>query len=129
MMVTVAAVLSVVMFLLGATFVGIFGVTGEALEIGAQFFRDLSIFYTLFGVSIVLRSVLEGVGDITWCSVIGIGMLGMRILFSYLLRPYLAERTIAIAEGIAWILMLAEFAARTWYLHRKKQKAKQRASV
>lgn len=119
MMVTVAAVLSVVMFLLGATFVGIFGVTGEALEIGAQFFRDLSIFYTLFGVSIVLRSVLEGVGDITWCSVIGIGMLGMRILFSYLMRPYFGGRTIAFAEGAAWTLTLLIFIARMVRVKRK----------
>ena len=129
LMVGVSGVLTAVMFLFGAEFVAIFGVTGEALAIGRQFFRDLSVFYVMFGISVVLRSVLEGVGDLTCASIIGVGMLATRILFSYLLRPYLAERTIAIAEGIAWILMLAEFAARTWYLHRKKQKAKQRASV
>jgi len=115
-------VLTAVMFLFGAEFVAIFGVTGEALAIGRQFFRDLSVFYVLFGISIVLRSVLEGVGDLTFASIIGVGMLATRILFSYVLRPFLAQRTIAIAEGIAWILMLLEFAARVWYLHGKKQK-------
>ena len=123
LMVAVCVVLSVFMFLCGAWFVGIFGVTGDALAIGSQFFRDLSIFYTLFGVGIVMRSVLEGVGDITCASLIGMGMLGARIGFSYLLRPVFAERTIAIAEGIAWILMLLALVWRMAYLHRKKKQA------
>jgi len=120
LMIAVCAVLSVFMFLFGAWFVGIFGVTGEALAIGRQFFRDLSIFYTLFGVGIVLRSVLEGVGDLTCASLIGMGMLAARIAFSYLLRPLLAGRTIAIAEGIAWILMLAALVWRMRVLHKRK---------
>lgn len=124
MMLVVSGVLSVVMFLWGAQLVSIFGVGEEALAIGRQFFRDLSIFYTLFGAGIVLRSVLEGVGDLTCASIIGMGMLGVRILFSYLLRPVLAERTIAIAEGIAWILMLAALVWRTWDRHQKWQQAK-----
>ena len=123
LMMAVCVILSVVMFLFGAQFVAIFGVTGEALSIGQQFFRDLSIFYTLFGVGIVLRSVLEGVGDITCASIIGIAMLAERIALSYLLRPILSERTIAIAEGIAWILMLLTLVWRVWDLHRKREKA------
>ena len=123
LMVAVSGILTVVMFLLGAEFVAIFGVGGEALLIGRQFFRDLSIFYVLFGVGIVLRSVLEGVGDITWCSAIGIGMLGTRILFSYLLRPICAERTIAIAEGVAWTLMLIALILRMNRVRRKTKAA------
>ena len=123
MMVAFCGVLSVVMFTLGAKFVALFGVGHEALAIGRQFFRDLSVFYVLFGVGIVLRSVLEGVGDIACCSAIGIGMLGARILFSYLLRPWLDVRTIAIAEGIAWILMLGVLCWRVWYMHQKKKTA------
>ena len=120
LMISVCVVLSVFMYLFGAWFVGIFGVTGEALAIGTQFFRDLSIFYTLFGVGIVLRSVLEGIGDITCASLIGVGMLVERIGLSYLLRSVLAERTIAIAEGIAWILTLVLFIWRIRVMHRRK---------
>lgn len=122
MMTVVCVVLSVVMFVFGAQFVAIFGVGSGALSIGSQFFRDLSIFYTLFGIGIVLRSVLEGLGDMTWSSAIGIGMLAVRILFSYLLRPVFAERTIAIAEGFAWILMLLVLVARCAAVHRQLQK-------
>ena len=114
-MVVISGVLSVVMYLFGANFVGFFGVTGTALEIGKGFFRDLAIFYVLFGVSTVLRSTLEGIGDITYCSVIGIVNLGIRIIMSYVLRPFLAERAIAFAEGVAWICLLGFMAGRIWY--------------
>lgn len=123
LMLAVTGTLSVIMFVLGAHFIAIFGVGGEALAAGRQFFRDLSVFYALFGAGIVLRSVLEGVGDVTCCSLIGAGMLGVRIALSYMLRPVLAGRTIAIAEGIAWVLMLGVLVWRTWYMHRKKQKS------
>lgn len=119
MVFAVAAVLSVGMFLLGAEFVAIFGVTGEALDIGKQFFRDLSNFYVLFGVATVLRSTLEGIGDITYCSAVGIVTLLMRIVISYTLRPVLADRTIAFAEGIAWIIMLVLLGIRI--LHRRRE--------
>ena len=119
LMVAVAAVLSVFMFVLGAQFVAIFGVTGEALEIGRQFFRDLSNFYVLFGIAVVLRSVLEGLGDITYCSIMGIFTLGVRIAGSYMLRPLLLNRTIAIAEGVAWISMVLVMLVRVIYRRRE----------
>ena len=61
----VSAALAAGVFFFGIKFVEIFGVTGEALEIGGQFFRDLSSFYVIFGVAVVLRSVLEGIGQAT----------------------------------------------------------------
>ena len=119
MMILVSAVLALAMFLFGAFFVGIFGVTGEALEMGKSFFRDLSIFYTFFGIATVLRSVLEGLGDITCCSIIGVVVLGLRIMLSYILKPICSGRTIAFAEGIAWIAMLGLFALRILWQHRR----------
>lgn len=127
LMVLITGVLSVVMYFFGAQFVSIFGVTGEALHIGSLFFRDLAVFYLFFGVSLVLRSVLEGIGDIACSSAIGIGMLVVRILFSYLLKPLFAVRTIAIAEGFAWTLMLLALIGRIAYQHQKKMK-KQKAA-
>jgi len=96
-----------------------FGVTGEALQKGELFFRDLAIFYTLFGVAMVLRSVLEGVGDVTACSIIGIITLCVRIGLSYLLKPIFDGRTIAFAEGFAWIVMLVLFTLRIFSQRRK----------
>lgn len=121
----VAAVLAVGMFFIGAYFVGMFGVTGEALDAGRQFFRDLSNFYVLFGIATVLRSVLEGIGDIRYCSTIGIVTLLTRIGFSYLLRPFFMGRTIALAEGISWAVLLLLMAARALYRRQELGIAKQ----
>jgi len=93
-------------------FIALFGVGGDALRQGQVFFQDLSLFYPVFGISIVLQSVLEGVGDISFCSVIGVASLAQRIALSYALRPVFAERTIAIAEGIVWATTLLIFAVR-----------------
>ena len=112
LMLVISVLLAGAMFLFGAAFVGLFSVTGDALQQGRVFFQDLSIFYPIFGVSIILQSVLEGVGDISFCSVIGVGALALRIALSYALRPIFAERTIAIAEGIVWTTTLVVFAVR-----------------
>jgi len=115
LMVGISGVLALAMYLFGAYFVGFFGVTGEALAIGDTFFRDLSMFYVFFGVATVLRSVLEGIGDITYCSIIGISSLALRIVDSDLLRPVLMERSIAFAEGIAWLALLLFMLLRVVY--------------
>lgn len=112
LMLAIAALLAGAMFAFGAVFIGLFGVTGDALAQGRVFFQDLSLFYPVFGLSIVLQSVLEGSGDITFCSVIGIASLALRIALSFALRPVFAERTIAIAEGIVWLTTLCVFALR-----------------
>ncbi len=115
----VSAVLAAGVFFFGANFVEIFGVTGEALETGGQFFRDLSYFYVIFGIAIVLRSALEGIGDITYSSTVGIVTLGVRIVSSYLLKPHFANRTIAFAEGISWIFLMIMMGIRVVYKRRE----------
>lgn len=112
LMLAISGVLAGAMFAFGAMFVRFFGVTGDALMQGRTFFRDLSVFYPVFGLSIVLQSVLEGSGDISFCSVIGVASLALRIALSYALRPFFAERTIAIAEGITWAVTLSVFILR-----------------
>jgi len=112
LMLAISVLLAAAMFAFGALFVGIFGVTGDALRQGSRFFQDLSFFYPIFGISIVLQSVLEGIGDLSFCSVIGVAALGLRIVLSYMLRPFFAERTIALAEGIVWVVTMCVFALR-----------------
>lgn len=119
-MFAVCGVLTVMMFLFGSSFVAFFGVTGEALEIGKQFFRDLSLFYVPFGIATAMRSALEGIGDISYCSAVGIGTLVIRIVFSYIFRPLMGNRAIAFAEAVAWMCLLMLMTARL--LQKKKQK-------
>lgn len=112
LMIVIAGSLAAVMYFFGATFIGFFGVTGEALEGGASFFRDISIFYVFFGIAVVLRSVLEGMGDLKYCSFMGISALGVRVVMSYVLRPAAEMRAIALAEGISWTMLLVVFIVR-----------------
>ena len=119
-MFAVCGVLTIMMFLFGSSFVAFFGVTGEALETGKQFFRDLSLFYVPFGIATAMRSALEGVGDISYCSAVGIGTLVIRIVFSYIFRPLMGNRAIAFAEAVAWMGLLVLMTARL--LQKKKQK-------
>jgi len=115
----VSAVLAAGVFFFGINFVEIFGVTGEALETGGRFFRDLSNFYVIFGLAVVMRSALEGIGDIKYCSTIGIATLGVRIASSYLLRPFFANRTVALAEGISWCFLMVMMGIRVLYRRRE----------
>ena len=105
-MAVVTGALTVLVFLCGRLFVSFFGVTGNALEEGYQFFRDLSLFYMFFGMATALRGALEGIGDLKYCSFVGIATLAVRISFSYILKPLCAERTIAFAEAVAWFVFL-----------------------
>jgi Na+-driven multidrug efflux pump len=65
-----------------------------------------------FGVAVVLRSVLEGMGDLKYCSFMGISALGIRVVMSYVLRPAAGMRAIAFAEGISWTMLLLVFVIR-----------------
>ncbi|MBQ2846327.1 MAG: MATE family efflux transporter [Firmicutes bacterium] len=118
MMTAVSISLALVMFFFGSAFVAFFGVSGEALSVGRLFFKDLACFYVLFGIATLLRGVLEGIGDITFCSIVGIIVLGVRIAFSYILDPFVAGRAIAFAEGISWTVFMLIMILRI--LHKKK---------
>ncbi|MBE6687327.1 MAG: MATE family efflux transporter [Ruminococcaceae bacterium] len=100
-MAAVTGALTVLVFLCGGLFVSFFGVSGDALAEGYQFFRDLSLFYMFFGMATALRSALEGMGDLKYCSFAGVATLVVRIAFSYILKPYCKNRTIAFAEAVA----------------------------
>ena len=121
LMLVISGLLAAAMFAFGAWFIGFFGVTGDALLQGRGFFRDLSVFYPIFGISIVLQSVLEGIGDISFCTVIGVVSLALRIVLSFALRPFFAERTIALAEGSVWVVTMAVFALRILLRKRRLQ--------
>ena len=120
MMLLISSLLACAMFVWGSAFIAVFGVTGSALEEGRVFFQDLSIFYPVFGLGIVLQSILEGIGDISFCSVVGVVSLALRITLSYLLRPVFGARTIALAEGFTWLTIPFIFAIRMLLLSRKK---------
>ena len=43
-----------------------------AVEIGRIFFRQLAVFYVVYGLSNAVRGYLEGMGDVLYSSVTGV---------------------------------------------------------
>jgi Na+-driven multidrug efflux pump len=96
----------------GGSLVSVFGVTPEAAQIGADFFRALGSFYIVFGLATAMRGFLEGIGDVVFSGINSIAMLVMRISLSYLLVGFYGNMVIAWAEAYAWCFMLILFILR-----------------
>lgn len=111
----ISLLLTVLMATCGGALIAMFGVSGEAEEIGRQFFRSIAGFYLAFGLSTALRGYLEGIGDVLFTSMASIAALGLRILLSYGLAEPCGMMIIAYAEGVSWIvLVLVNLARYAW---------------
>ena len=84
-----------------------------------EFFRTIAGFYLVYGIATVLRSYLEGMGDVLYSSVAGIASLALRILASYAMAALLGNLVIAYAEGLSWVALLALYAARMVWKKRR----------
>lgn len=113
-MTVVSLILTALVVGLGGSLVAMFGVTPEAAQIGADFFRYLGSFYVVFGLSTAIRGYLEGIGDVLFSGINGALMLVTRIVLSYALVPIYGNMVIAWAEAYAWCLMLALYIWRAW---------------
>ena len=89
-----------------------FGAGETVVNIGRSFFMGIAPFYVVCGLAMALRGYLEGLGDMTFSSAIGICALATRIAASYAMRPFFGNMTVAYAEAVSWALMLALYAAR-----------------
>jgi len=106
LMCIVSVALTALVVTIGGPTIALFGVSGEAVEIGRMFFRNLGMFYLVFGLSAAFRGYLEGLGDVVFASVCGILTLGVRIGGSFLFRPLWGNMVIAWAEVISWVYLL-----------------------
>lgn len=111
-MTVVSLALTALVVVLGGPLVGMFGVTPEVQQIGADFFRALGSFYVVFGLATAIRGYLEGIGDVVFTEINGVAMLVMRIILSYALVSFYGNMVIAWAEAYAWCLMLLAYLLR-----------------
>lgn len=118
-MTVVSLLLTVLIFLAGAPLIALFGVSEAVVVFGEAFFRGLALFYPVFGLATAVRSYLEGIGDVSYSSAIGIITLEVRIAGSYVLADVFGNMVIAYAEAIAWGLMLVLYALRAYQKRRK----------
>ena len=121
MMTAVSLSLTAIVMLLGGSLIAMFGVTPQAAQIGADFFRYLGAFYVIFGLCTAIRGYLEGLGDVVFSGAIGICSLGVRIALSYALRGRYGNMVIAWAEGYAWCFMLVMYLLRLMDWRKKKK--------
>lgn len=106
LMVCVSAALTLLVFTCGSSLIAMFGLSGDTVLIGRSFFRGLSTFYVVFGLSMALRGFIEGRGDMLASGLLGISSLVVRIIMSYIMKPFFGNMTIAYAEAGAWIYQL-----------------------
>lgn len=106
MMTAVSLALTAVVVIFGGSLIAMFGVTPQAAQIGADFFRCLGAFYVVFGLCTAMRGYLEGMGDVVFSGAISIASLAVRIVLSYALRDVYGNMVIAWAEAYAWCFML-----------------------
>ncbi len=116
-----ALVLTLIVLLIGGKMVAIFGVSPEAIDIGARFFRVLGPFYIMAAVGNTYQSYLKGLGDMKFSSAANIASLGLRIAASYALRPLCGNMAIAWAEGITWTVQVFIWIIRAKYLEKKNK--------
>lgn len=106
LMVIVSGALTALIIPFGSRFIALFGAGKEAVQIGHDFFVRLASFYLFFGIGCAMRGYLEGIGDVTYTSILGILMLAIRIIGSYALVSFTGNMVIAYAEGISWLIGL-----------------------
>lgn len=111
-MAVTSLVLTGMVLLVGGPVIALFGVTEQAAAQGAEFFANIAGFYLIYGLAMSLRGFLEGLGDVLYSSLAGIGALGLRIALSYALAPWAGWRIIAWAEAVSWTVMLVLYWAR-----------------
>lgn len=106
-MAVTSLVLTGVVLLVGGPVIALFGVTEQAAQQGGVFFANIAGFYLVYGLAMSIRGFLEGLGDVRYSSLVGIGTLAVRIVLSYVLAPWTGWRIIAWSEAVSWTLMLA----------------------
>lgn len=118
-MCSVSLLLTALIFLVGTPLIAVFGVSEGGVAYGSALFKALAVFYTVFGLANVVRSYLEGIGDVACSSVIGITALAIRITGSYALAGVFGNMVIAYAEAISWGMMLIMYVIRAWVMRKK----------
>ena len=98
-----------IVLLCGSPLIRLFGVTEEAVTIGADFFRAIAWFYIVFGSAMAMRGYVEGLGKVVFSGLCGIATLALRIILSYVMKPYLGNMSIAWAEAVAWCFQLLAY--------------------
>lgn len=118
MMAVLSITLTAVILILGEPLLTMFGLTGQTVLIGRQFFRAICVFYLVYGLSMAIKGFLEGSGDLVFSGFTGICALIVRLICSYWLAGMFGNMVVAYAEACSWLFMLVLFFLR--YLFKQR---------
>ena len=119
LMLIVSLILTTLVIPLGGKIIALFGAGAEAVKIGSAFFVRIACFYPIFGLAMAFRGYLEGKSDLVYSSTAGIVSLIVRIIASYAMVPFYGNMSIAYAEMLAWVWLLAMYLLR--FAYKKRQ--------
>ena len=115
MMFGMAAVLSCFIILVGGKMMAMFGVSDYVAGLGHMFFKEIAVFYVVFGMAMAVRGYIEGMGDVLFSSIAGIAALASRLAASYGMLPLWGNAVIAYAEAFSWGVLLMMYLLRMFF--------------
>lgn len=98
----ICGTLSLLIYLLAAQFVELFGCSGDALEFGIQYLKFMACVLMIMAPLFISRGMLQGVGDVTITTVITFATLATRVILAYWMAKCtpIGRRAIYICMGI-----------------------------
>lgn len=102
-------VLSAIGFFFAEPLVRLFGVEGEALQMGITYLRLVAPAFILFSAYEAFVGFLQGTGDVGFTAMCTLSSLAMRVVISYGLvaMTSLAFRSLCLSMPIAWVFVTA----------------------
>jgi putative MATE family efflux protein len=86
--------------------VALFGVKGEALQMGITYLLLASPCFLLFSVYQAACGVLQGAGDVMWTMFFSLSSLAARVAIAYAIASKVGYRSLPYAMLIAWIYVV-----------------------
>ena len=119
LMTAVSLGLTALVIAIGGRTIALFGVGEGAVATGQRFFEGIAPFYLVYGLAMAVRGYLEGLGDLVYTSLWGMGALAVRIVASYAGAPRWGNQIIAYAEAFSWGVLLALYLGRAAWKRRR----------
>lgn len=96
--------MSVLIFIFAGPLVGLFGCEAESVAFGIEYLRFMACVLLLMMMLFVSRGMLQGVGDVSICTVITFVTLAIRIIFAYATVDILGAPVIYICMGLDFVI-------------------------
>jgi Na+-driven multidrug efflux pump len=107
-LVPVAVVLAIFLFIFARQLIALFGVEGEALELGIVHLKFIAPFFAFFCLYMSNAGVLTGTGDVKAASAVTLAVLTVRVALTYLFcyAFHMGFAALYVSNPIGWVFGL-----------------------